>query len=75
MDNNFEKSLEKILNIDLDQFQEQVNKVRKINVQKTIDKLKTEGKTNSPFYESLLAIKDIDFEEYQNCLMLSKIWD
>ncbi len=72
MENNFEMALGKILNTDLEKFQEQVNKVKKINVRQTIEKLEAEGKTDNTLYKSLLAIKDIDFEEYQKSLDVVK---
>ncbi|GGD49463.1 hypothetical protein GCM10012288_24440 [Malaciobacter pacificus] len=68
MENNFEKALDIISNTDLNEFQEKVNQVKKINIQKTIEILERDGKTDTPFYKSLLAVKDIDFEDYQKSL-------
>lgn len=68
MQENFEKALELISNTDLDDFQNKLDKVKKINIQKTIKQLETYGKVDTPLYISLLAIKDLDFEEYQKSL-------
>lgn len=39
MKQDFEKALELISNICLDDFQKKINKVKKINIQKTIEQL------------------------------------
>ncbi|MFW2579091.1 toll/interleukin-1 receptor domain-containing protein [Aliarcobacter butzleri] len=68
MDNEFDAALDKISNIDLEEFQEKFNKVKKINIQRTIKKLEDYGKTDSSLYKSLLAVKDLDFEKFQKSL-------
>jgi len=68
MENDFDTALEKILNVDLDKYQKQFDKVKRINVEETLAKLESAGKADSDFYNSLSAIKDIDFDEYQKSL-------
>lgn len=68
MEKDFESVLDKISNTDLDDFQKKFDNVKKINIQKTIEQLKTYGKVDTPLYKSLLAIKGLDFEEYQKSL-------
>lgn len=68
MANSFEENLDKISNLDLDDFQKTVDSVRKINIKAILEKLENEGKTDNEIYKNLLAVKDIDFNDYQKAL-------
>ena len=68
MADNFEESLNKISNLDLDDFQKKVDSVRKINVKAILKKLEDTGRTDNEIYKNLSAVKDIDFTEYQIAL-------
>jgi len=68
MNNDFEESLDKISNLDLDEFQKRVDSVRKINLKAILEKLEHDGKIDNEIYKNLSAVKDIDFNEYQKAL-------
>ncbi|MGM0519698.1 MAG: toll/interleukin-1 receptor domain-containing protein [Campylobacterota bacterium] len=68
MADNFEESLDKISNLNLDDFQKKVDSVRKIDVKAILKKLEDAGRTDNEIYKNLSAVKDIDFNEYQKAL-------
>lgn len=68
MRNNLGANIEKILNLDLDHFQMQVDKVREINIEETLALLESRGVTQNQFYQSLSALRNVDFDEYQKAL-------
>lgn len=68
MKNDFEKALDKISRLNLDDFQRKVDALKQIDIQKVLVKLENEGKIDSKIYKNLLTIKDIDFDEYQKAL-------
>jgi len=68
MADDFEKSLDRILNLDLVDFQKKVDSVKELDIKNILMKLENTGKKDSKLYKDLLAVKDIDFDHYQKAL-------
>lgn len=68
MEYNFNQSLEKVLSLDLEEYQKKVDSVKEIDIKSAMIRLEELGMNDSEFYKNLSALKDVDFNHYQKAL-------
>jgi hypothetical protein len=68
MKDSFEEALEKVINLDLDDFQHKFDSIKKIDIKKALLKLENSNNTDTELYRNLMSVKDLDFNRYQEAL-------